>query len=175
MRPYSGIGVLQISQYDSTEPLALFDEPGISRCCAIAPSEANSIYPGLFCQGAPPHLIVTAMRSDWAKVEYDDAGREAWINLRQRWIYNSWPDFLKGREVVFLKNSPKRHMQLMPKPTADSGHPIQSGDPIRVVLVKEDQAYVFDRQLRSGWIRWKDQDSRLLISIACMEGTAQNR
>jgi hypothetical protein len=166
MRPYSGIGVLQLSSASEFDPIPLYEDPGIARCCKIRLSEVRDLNAWLFGSEPLPVLLVTARKGNWFEVEHDDAGRTGWIRQEHSWRYTSWDQFLKGRLVSFLPNSPKPLIQMLPRTGATEGTPLAAGHPLKVILVQEDWAYVLLNQNSAGWIRWRDQDGRLLIGIA---------
>lgn len=165
MRPYSGIGVLTLATVGITEPIPLYHDPGISRCCRFPLADLGRLNVWLFGNDQPPHLLVTARKGDWLEVEYDDAGRTAWLKSERRWSYTPWEQFLKGRMVQFLRNSPKKQMQVLPRPGTAEGTPLTSNKPMKVILAQGDWAYVLLDQNSAGWIRWRDNDGRLLIGF----------
>ncbi len=165
MRPYSGIGVLQLSSTAPPESLQLYDDPGIARCCKLEFTRIKELNSWLFGSAEGTRLLVTARKSDWLEIEYDDAGRTGWIQPERRWQYQPWEQFLKGRMVLFLRNSPKKMMQIQPTPGATNGLPLTIKQPMKIILAQGDWAYVLLDQNSAGWIRWRDSDGRLLIGF----------
>ncbi|WP_305733418.1 hypothetical protein [Trichlorobacter ammonificans] len=167
MRPYSGIGVLSISTVGLTAPIPFYNEPGLVRSGTLAPLAAQRLNDWLFT-AVPDRvvLLVKARKGDWLRVERDDAGRESWLLVQRHWRYTPWPQFLKGAQVVFLPNSPKRLMQVVPQPEALQGTPRPAtAPPMRVVMVQGDWAYVLLDASSAGWIRWREADGRLLVGF----------
>lgn len=166
MRPYSGIGVLSISSVGLTSPIPFYDEPGLVRRGILAPEPLRQLTGWLFDSPDRIVLLVTGRKGNWLRVERDEAGRESWLLLQRHWQYTSWPQFLKGRHVVFLPNSPKRLMQVVSQPDSSQGTPRSAAaPPMRVVMVQEDWAYVLLDASSAGWVRWRDADGRLLIGF----------
>lgn len=165
MRPYSGIGVLTLSTLGPAEPIPLYHDPGISRCCMFPLTDLGRLNTWLFGSDPPPHLLVTTRRGDWLEVEYDDAGRTAWLKPERRWNYTPWEQFLKGRMVQFLRNSPKKQQQVVPRPGTAEGTPLTSNRLMKVILAQGDWVYVLLDQNSAGWIRWRDSDGRLLVGF----------
>lgn len=165
MRPYSGIGVLQLSSTAPPEALQLYDDPGIARCCRLAFSQIKDLNSWLFGATEGTLLLVTAKKTDWLEIEYDDAGRTGWIQPERRWQYQPWDQFMKGRRISFLRNSPKKAMQVLPSPGSASGVALTAKQPMKVILAQGDWAYVLLDQNSAGWIRWRDSDGRLLIGF----------
>ncbi len=166
MRPYSGIGVLQISSVDVLDQIRLYRDPGLSRCCSIPFAKLKALNAWLFGQEQGPFLIVTERKGNWVEIEHDDAGRTGWVQPERRWSYQPWEQFLKGRHVLFLRNSPKKQMQVLPRAGALEGLPVSPKQgPMKVIMAQEDWAYVLLDQSSAGWIRWRDSDSRLLIGF----------
>jgi hypothetical protein len=171
MRPYSGIGVFK----SADTVIHLYDEPGLIRCCSIDLSSVPDIYTGVFCTAEEPLLLVFSVRNDWLLVEYDDAGRQGWIQTARYSNFQPWPDFLKGKSISFLRSSPKKFLFLTQKPEADAGVTVLYNIPMRTILVQDDWAFVIINPQLSGWIRWRDPDGRLLVSVNCAANSSQNR
>jgi hypothetical protein len=174
MRPYSGIGVLKLYPSIDSE-LALFDEPGLIRCCYLDLTSAKKLYADTFCHSEEPSLLVFSAKGDWFMVEYDDAGRQAWVQSERYWNFQPWPDFLKGRSISFLRTAPRKFLLLSSAPESDSGLQISYNIPMRAILVQADWAFVIVNPQQSGWIRWRDPDGRLLVSVNCADSSSQNR
>ncbi|ACD96954.1 conserved hypothetical protein [Trichlorobacter lovleyi SZ] len=165
MRPYSGIGVLQLSSVGVTDAIPLYDDPGIARCCRVESSAIKELNRWLFGGERPPSLLVTTRKGDWLEVEHDDAGRTGWIMQERRWSYTPWEQYLKGKLALFLRNSPKKLTQVVPRPGASEGTPLSSKHPMKIILAQGDWAYVLLDQNSAGWIRWRDSDGRLLVGF----------
>lgn len=169
MRPYSGIGVLQLSSVAAAESTPLYDDPGIARCCKLSLPSIRELNSWLFGTTQGPFLLVTAHKGDWLEVEYDDAGRTGWIMPERHWNYLPWHQFLKSKLALFLRNSPKKQMQLLPRPGVTEGTPLLNLHPMKIILSQGDWAYVLLDQNNAGWIRWRDNDGRLLIGFDTMK------
>ena len=165
LRPYSGIGVLQISSVGVTDTIQLYDDPGITRCCRVETSAIKHLNSWLFGDDQPPSLLVTARKGEWLEVEHDDAGRTGWIMQERRWSYTTWEQYLKGKLISFLRNSPKNQIQIVPRPGVSKGTPIPIRQPMKVIMSQGDWVYVLLDQNSAGWIRWRDGDGRLLIGF----------
>jgi len=165
MRPYSGIGVLQLSTTGATDSITLYDEPGITRCCKLALPTVKELNVWLFGAEQDPSLLVTSRKRDWLEVEHDDAGRTGWIQAERHWSYTPWEQFLKGKLILFLRNSPRNMLQVLPRPGATEGSPLPTKQPLKVILAQGDWAYVLLDQQSAGWIRWRDLDGRLLVGF----------
>ncbi|QOX80229.1 hypothetical protein FY034_15225 [Trichlorobacter lovleyi] len=165
MRPYSGIGVLQISSVGVTDAIRLYSDPGIGRCCKVETTAIKELNGWLFGEELSPSLLVTARKGDWLEVEHDDAGRSGWIMQERRWIYTPWEQYLKGKLALFLRNSPKKMTQVLPRPGAAEGTPLKPKQPMKIILAQGDWAYVLLDQNSAGWIRWRDSDGRLLVGF----------
>jgi len=79
MRPYSGIGVLRLSALGPIEPVPLYDDPGIGRCCKLEIQIVKDLNNWLFGVDQGIFLLVTARKGRWLEIERDDAGRTGWI------------------------------------------------------------------------------------------------
>ena len=172
MRPYSGIGVLRISAASvSAEHIPLYEEPGLERSGFLEPSSARELTGWLFGSNDELSLLVTAKKGQWLRIERDDAGREAWILPERRWNFSTWDQYLKGKEISFLKTAPKRFLQITLNPGTASGSPVTTRHSMKVILLQGDWAYVLFERTNGGWMRWRDTDGRLLIVVHSSENT----
>jgi hypothetical protein len=171
MRPYAGIGILMlpvssVSVDGTSETLLRYDEPAISRTgeldVAGIPRHEWIFGPG----GATVPLVVMARKAGWLKVVYDDAGREAWINPGRRGIFQPWEVYFKGQTGRMLPGLQKKYYQLFRQPGA--GLPLAGVTPrqeFKVILLEGDWAVVMPDPDSLSWVRWRDEDGRLLIGL----------
>lgn len=165
MRPYSGIGVLCIVDDSPDNDLQLYEEPGLVRSGTLNAAAARQLTAWLLNSGDALCLLVTARKGEWLRIERDDAGRQAWLRTMRRWSYTPWDQFLKGRQISFLRNAPRQQLQVYPYPETANGTPLLSFKPMKVIMVQGDWTYVLYDQLSAGWIRWRDHDGRLLVGL----------
>jgi hypothetical protein len=168
MRPYSGIGMLMlpVAANGLTDPLHLYEEPGLSRLGSLNPGRIpryDWIF-GTISSAAP--LIVTARKGPWLRVAYDDAGREAWLNPARPGAFQSWDFFLKDHVSRLLPGLQKRYYQLYEQPGRKVSAPLVAGQFLKVLRLDNDWAMVLSDQNSLGWLRWRDEDGRLLIGVS---------
>ena len=169
MRPYTGIGLAVFSQPDNASPqdfqLQLYEEPGLSRMGTLDRSTGfgNEWVFGLSKSSLP--LIVSARKGEWLRVVYDDAGREAWIDPQHTGHFYSWEQFLKQQTARLLPGLQAQYYQLLQQP---GGKLLVTLTPKQVFKVlKLDNAWgmVLTGQTQIGWLRWRDDDGRLLVGL----------
>jgi hypothetical protein len=172
MRPYSGIGVAVLPGNDSSletvESLQLYEEPGIFRRGELSRANAsgNEWILGVSKERIP--LIVMARKGSWLKVCYDDAGREAWIDAKRRGsaTFQSWDQFLKGQISRLLPGVRKPYYQLYQHPDRNPLFTITPKQLFKVLKLENDWAMVMmSDQQTIAWLRWRDEDGRLLVGI----------
>lgn len=177
MRPYSGIGVLLLAVehgVDSTqqEPLYLYEEPAVLRIGALD-SGRTPPYEWLFTgnsSGVP--LIVTARKGEWLRVAYDDAGRLGWLDPRQRGVFQPWSALLKGKPCRLLPGLRKQYYQIFRQPgKTPLALPMLQKLSFKVVKLDGDWVLAMPDQSTLGWLRWRDEDGRLLISVGMDPGS----
>lgn len=171
MRPYSGIGVLLLpaehgGDNSRQEPLYLYKEPAVQRIGALDSSQVPP-YEWLFTRNtARLPLIVMARKGEWLRVVYDDAGRQGWLDPRQGGLFQLWDALLKGRSCRVLPSLHKQQYQVFRQPGKMPVMLLASpGQPFKVVKLEGDWALVMPDQDSLGWLRWRDEDGRLLISV----------
>lgn len=180
MRPYSGIGVLFLvpekgGNSGPLEPLYLYEEPALLRIGALDSAQAPP-YEWIFSRNvARLPLIVTERKGDWLRVTYDDAGRLGWLNPQQQGAFQSWDTLLKGKSCRLLSGLRKQYYQMFRQPgKAPLMPPPLPKLSYRVVKVAGDWALAMAGQSTLGWLRWRDEDGRLLISVD-VDGGPQKR
>jgi hypothetical protein len=161
-RPYSGCGLLALSPEPGEErlTLALYEGPGVNR---IAEREGSTL-PRLAGSGSEPLVAVSARKAGWARLAYDEAGREAWIEPPRAWQYLTWQEFLPGRTVRLQPGMKKVYYALRsePRETAAELGTLTRDQAVRILQVEDDWARL---QEPSGWFRWRDGDGRLTLSV----------
>lgn len=168
MRPYSGIGVLVLPMTplaDGDDPYPLYDEPAIARRGLLDMARVPP-YEWIFgSHSTSLPLMVTARKGEWLRVAYDDAGREAWLNPRRPAAFHPWEEFLKGQAGTLLPGLQKRYYQLYRQPGTGMLATLPPRHPFRVVKLEQDWALVVTDQAALGWLRWRDEDGRLLVGL----------
>lgn len=169
MRPYSGIGVVALPGpepgLERVEPFHLYEEPGIYRRGELANigTPGNEWVFGVRKDRIP--LIVTARKGNWLKICYDDAGREAWIDTQRRGTFQSWDQFLKSQVSRLLPGLRKHYYQLYQMPERNMLSALTPKQLFKVLALENDWAMVMSDQNTIGWLRWRDEDGRLLVGF----------
>ena len=169
MRPYTGIGLVVFSQSDSAPTqdlqLQLYDEPGLSRVGMLNGSRlsGNEWIFGL-PEGTSP-LIVSARKGDWLRVFFDDAGREAWIEPRSKGRFQSWEQFLKLQTGRMLPGLQTQYYQLQQQPGGKLLATLTPKQLFKVLKLENTWGMVLTDQAQIGWVRWCDDDGRLVIGV----------
>ncbi len=177
MRPYAGIGVLVLAigsgtEDEQPEPFRLYQEPAIAR---IGDLKVSGVPPyewifGVNSQTVP--LIVTARKGNWLRVNYDDAGREAWLSQGRRGAFQPWDLFLKRQSAHLLPGLQKKFYGLFQQPGTGTLATLTPKQFFRVLRLDNDWAMVVLDQSTLGWLRWRDEDGRLLLGL---ERTVSNQ
>jgi len=167
MRPYSGIGIilLPVTGTDSGGQLPLYEEPALSRLGEVNIAKIPA-YDWIF--GSSPHvlpLIVMARKGTWLRVAYDDAGREAWLNPPRQLTFQAWDLFFKSHVSRLLPGLQKKYYQVYQQPDTLPLTVLTAKQLFKVLRLENDWAMVLIDQDSLGWLRWRDEDGRLLIGI----------
>ncbi|BCS55560.1 hypothetical protein GSVR_38680 [Geobacter sp. SVR] len=176
MRPYAGIGILMLSpasEPGDTESISqrLYQEPAILRQGEVDFSRVPD-HEWIFGSAEVAYpLIVTARRGNWLRVVYDDAGREAWLMAPSRKGYRPWDEFLKGQAARLLPGLRKQFYQIFRQPGGGGGAALTGKSGFRIIRIEDDWAQVITDQNNPGWLRWRDEDGRLLVGL---DRAAQN-
>lgn len=171
MRPYAGIGVLVLAiettvAPEPLEPFRLYEEPAVSRLGDLSLNGGIPPFEWVFgaSRGSLP-LIVMARKGGWLRVTYDDAGREAWLAPGRRGVFQAWDLFFKRHTVRLLPGLQKKYYALFQQP--DKGAPVSLTPKqlFKVLRLDNDWAMVLLDQKTLGWLRWRDEDGRLLLAL----------
>lgn len=167
-RPHTGIGVLYLAVAPAgadgyPEPIRIYEEPAINRLGELDLARLPS-YPWLFgpADRTVP-LVVTARKGNWLRVVHDDAGREAWLAIRRRDLFQSWDELFGGQAARLLAGLQKRYYQLFRLPGGGLLSGMTAQQTFRVVRLDGDWALVEPDRDPPAWLRWRDDDGRLLI------------
>jgi hypothetical protein len=175
MRPYSGIGILLLpaTRDETNTSLPLYEEPGLSRVGSLNIGKIPR-YDWIFGPSpATTPLIVTGRKGPWLRVAYDDAGREAWLNPARPDVFQPWDFFLKDHVSSLLPGLQKKYYQLYQYPGSNVLAPLVTGQFLKVLRLENDWAMVLSDQNSLGWLRWRDEDGRLLIGISSVPQAMQ--
>jgi hypothetical protein len=169
MRPYTGIGLVVFSQPDKAISqellLQLYDEPGLTRVGVL---DSSSLSGNEWIFGLPEWaspLIVSARKGDWLRVYYDDAGREAWIDSRYKGRFQSWGQFLKLQTGRMLPGLKPKYYQLQQQPDGKQLAILTPKQVFKVLKLENAWGMVLTDQSQIGWLRWCDEDGRLLVGL----------
>jgi hypothetical protein len=167
MRPYAGIGILflPIKGSDSEASLTLYEEPALSRLGELNKTKIST-YDWIFgTSSVVQPLIVMARKGTWLRVTYDDAGREAWLNPTRQMTFQSWETFYKSNVSRLLPGLQKKYYQLFQQPDISPLTVLTVKQLFKVIRLENDWAMVLIDQDSLVWLRWRDDDGRLLIGI----------
>lgn len=162
-RPLSGIGVLVIR---GNAGLPLYREPGVGRLALLPASRLPLLSSSQAGVGGMVHAVVLARRPGWLRVIFDEAENSGWLERRPAWDYYPWEEFLPGRQFTMSAGLRQDYYQLRTLPAQDAEMVASAGNGelLRIVAVSNDWIRV-----QGGWLRWRDDNSRLLIHLTADE------
>lgn len=170
MRPYAGIGILILPLHslavdDHFGRMILYGEPAMTRLDHVDLARAPRYEWIIAMNPETLPLIVVARRGQWFKVVYDDAGREGWIRDWQSLFFRTWEDLLWGQSVYPLPGLQQRYYRLRESPGGEWSSGVAPRQILRVIGMEDDWLRVENEQRSQGWLRWRDEDGRLLIGM----------
>jgi len=168
-RVLSGIGILLISSGPAKQspPLRLFKELYLER---IAELDA-ALLPGLAQTLLPPGgftpAIVTAKKSGWYRIVYDDGEREGWLEGRSAFQFYRWEELLKNRQLMLIGGLRKDYYLLRRDPdiSSETLEAVSMGSMVTSLRTEGDWIRVITGSKTQGWLRWRDDNSRLVIAV----------
>jgi len=169
MRPYAGIGLLVFSSSNTDLnqdlQLPLYEEPGLLRIGMLNSSSSPGNAWLFGSSEKTPPLIVSAQKGDWVRVIYDDAGREAWLEPQNRGHFESWDQFLRQQTGSMIPGLPSHYYLLHQQPGGKSLTALTPKQVFKVLKLENTWSMVLTSQAQIGWLRWCDDDGRLLVRL----------
>jgi hypothetical protein len=164
-RPLAGTGLLRLPvQTLAPAEIVLYREPGVGRIqvagIADLPVLKQSPSAESYC-----YLPVIARKRGWLKIIYDDSEHDAWIERRNGWLFLSWDEFLTGARVNMARGLRKEFYQPRrePLPSAELLESVEKRQPLAVLQVEGDWIRIAAGENMGGWLRWRDDNGRLLV------------
>lgn len=169
MRPYTGIGVVVFPTLGHPQTqdlqLPLYAEPGLLRVDVLNnPRLSGNEWVFGLADGASP-LIVSARRDGWLRVFYDDAGRQAWIDPLYKGSFQPWEEYLRLQTVRMLPGLQPHYYRLQQQPNGKQLATLAPKQVLKVLAIEDSWGMVLTDQALIGWLRWRDEDGRLLVGI----------
>jgi hypothetical protein len=166
MRPYAGIGLVVFPTIGPPEKqnlqLQLYEEPGLSRIKLLISSTLPGNEPVFGLQEGAP-LIVSVRKGEWLRIFFDDAGREAWINPRDKGHFQSWELYLKQHTGRMLPALQPKYYQLLQQPDGKQLATLAPKQVFKVLKLDGSWGMVLTDKGQMGWLRWRDSDGRLTV------------
>uniref|UniRef100_A0A831U394 Uncharacterized protein n=1 Tax=Geobacter metallireducens TaxID=28232 RepID=A0A831U394_GEOME len=169
-RPDTGIGILVVSAFPGMAgppELILYREPGVGRIAAKGAASFPHLAIPLKAPSGEYPLVVTARKGGWLEVIHDDAGRTAWLEPRRAWPFFPWDEILKGREARLVRGLKKPYYIVVDEggKAVPALEPLTPEQAFRIIAVEGDRIQVLLDLAVLGWLRWRDEDGRLLVAL----------
>jgi hypothetical protein len=171
-RPFTGSGLLIVRHMNpassaSPPSLILYREPGVGRIGEFPVTGIPILSDIVNLSPREFPLAVMGKRGSWLLIAYDDAGREGWVRMSRWWTFEKWEDFLKGRAVALLPGL-RKEMSFLREGLSDSAPrtlEIPADETLSVLEVRDDWILAVTTTGASGWLPWRDDDGRFLVSV----------
>ncbi len=168
-RPLTGIGILLIkdTKPGSNAIMPLYREPMLGRIAGIQIEKLPGLSPFIRARESRRVVVVTAKRLGWYRLIYDDGEREGWAQWRTSADFHKWEELLPGKGAALLPGLKKEYYQLRQGPS-NSSEPLEllgRGDALYCIELDGEWLRVMVRGEKTGWLRWRDDNRRLLIAV----------
>lgn len=167
VRPVAGKGVLIIPAAAASRQAMIYEFPGVRRKEPVVPAELPSLSRSVAVKTEDAVVAFFAVRSGYARVAVHASGEEGWLELRPGWQFVPWERFLKGRAVRLTPGTREQAARLREIP-AESGAVTGTasiGERLTVSEAYDDWVRVQREGAIPGWLRWRDGDGRMLVSV----------
>lgn len=164
-RPLSGIGVLTVRSGGAD--LVLYREPGLGRVSELPSAKLPVIFPPPGPDSGRHHALVLSLRPGWLRIIRDDRESDGWLERRRGDLFQTWEQFLPGRSCSLLAGLRQDSYQMRRDPSsgAETVSSVERGDPLLIGMVAGDWISVRDGRGNDGWLRWRDDNARLMITV----------
>jgi hypothetical protein len=171
-RPFTGNGVLFIRPFISERAavppsLVFYREPGVERVAERPVAAIPSLAAILGLAGDGWMVAVMGTKGNWLRIAYDEAGREGWVEMARWWEYQPWEAFLPGRVAGLLPGLKKGEYTLHASPAEGASQlpPLAGRESLQLLEIRDDWALVAASPGQRGWLRWRDGDGRVQITV----------
>ena len=171
-RSLSGIGLLtmgaEMTLAKGAPPqFPVYKEPNFGRLGEQTANRLPGIAPAMLPVEGEWYAIVTATRPGWIRIIYDDAEREGWIPERKALGFRKWHEYLPGRRITLLPGIRKDYYLLRDEAslTSPPRETISRAGLLAVGKVEGDWIHVKSGGKLSGWLRWRDDNGRLVVLL----------
>ena len=166
-RPYAGRGLLIIPAAPLSVDAIIYEYPGVRRKGTIPVAELPSLSPAISLKGGEIAVATVAVREGYVRVAMAPSGEAQWLELRPTWRTIPWERFLTGRSIRLpagLRESASR-LRESPSETGAVLGTASAGSSLVVSEIRDDWAQVLSKGTLLGWLRWRDGDGRLLVTV----------
>ena len=164
----SGIGILLINKVPAgiNTPIIIYKEPSLGRLAELEPGRLPSLSQSISSPDLSVPAIVTLKKSGWYRIIYDGGEREGWIEGRSGYQFIKWGELLRDRSVSLIGGLRKEFYILRREATVSSEQiePVEKGKLFTSLRVNGDWMLLMTDTGAQGWLRWKDDNGRLVIS-----------
>lgn len=168
-RPLTGIGILLIKTMkpENGSTLRLYREPKLGRIAEINVEKLSTLSPYIVSGEGRRVAVVTAKKLGWYRILYDDGEREGWVEGRLAGRFLRWAELLQGRRATLLPGLRKDFYQLRREPSLTSDPLELLGRESSIYCIELDGEWlkVLAKGGQAGWLRWRDENSRLLLAV----------
>jgi len=165
--PLAGKGLVILPAPVSSGELVFYEFPGVRRIGSFRQEGLPMLTPAVRVKGGETALGVLSVREGWLRIACDASGREGWIEQGNGWSYRPWEHYLPGRTIrpaPGLKEVAYR-LRVSPTERGVQDGAASPGFPFLVRSVRDDWAAVETAGQPRGWLRWRDGDGRLLVTV----------
>lgn len=168
-RPLSGIGLLLVR--GSVTSLIVYREPHLGRLAEVAATKLPGLAPSLPPSGGYTPAVVLSRRPGWLRIVYDPSESDGWVERRRAGEFQPWEQFLAGRSLRMLPGLRQDYYRLQREasPGAENLRNVGQEERLPVLEVVGDWVKVSSADGSGGWLRWRDDNSRLLVRLTPVE------
>jgi hypothetical protein len=167
LRPYAGRGMLIISSSAQFVEVAAYEYPGVRPKGTVQVADVPSLSPAVTLKEGEIGIATMALREGYARIAVAPSGEALWIEIRSGWRAVPWERFLPGRTIRVATGVRESASRLRQAPS-ESGTVIGTNlNSVSLVVndIRDDWAHVQSKVTPPGWLRWRDGDGRMLVTV----------
>lgn len=110
-------------------------------------------------------FVVLDKQDNWLNVPCSTSGDTAWVEMQKEWQYLTWKDYLKSKKVSMLPDLKRDSYNVYDAEEKQVLRVMSSKDLVEVENVVEQWLLLKTGTDQLGWLRWKDAQGVLLVSV----------
>jgi hypothetical protein len=163
----SSVGVLQLAPLNAAEiDFYVAADTKARRSSVCSRATLPTLFDGSGTKRSNSSTVVVLDKQEnWLKVACNPNNEFAWIAMKEGWKYLAWKEYLKNKKIEMLPKLNPDNYNIYDAEEKSVLMTLKPKDSIEVFSVIENWALVKLNKTQIGWLRWKDNQGRILVAV----------